>query len=419
VAFLVLAAACQGRRAAGPLPQGAYVWQREWTPAVRAAVAGASDFDLLVVLAAEVDPTSSPPRVARAGFDAAALRTAGRPVGLALRVRSFPGGFTTRPELAAELADLARESVARLRRAGLAPAELQLDYDCPVGRLEDYLPAVAAVRAAVAPVPVTLTALPSWLERGRAFAALAAAADGFVLQVHALAPPGSPGEDPPPLCDPVAARRAGERAARLRRPFRVALPTYSYTAAFGPAGELLGVAAEGPEPLLPRGGRLHTVASDPAALAGLVRAWTGDRLRELAGVLWYRLPVAGDRRNWPAATLSAVRAGRAPRPHLRLEAQASGLLVDLALDNAGEAPAPWPEALSVRWPGAPPLAADALGGYRIRRTGPTELQLVRADPALLDPPAPPLPPGARRPVAWLRFPLPTEVTFARAPTPSP
>jgi len=39
----------------------------------------------------------------------------------------------------------------------------------------------------------------------------------------------------------------------------------------------------------------------PAA-AGLVREWTRERPEELAGILWYRLPVAGDRLNWPMPT---------------------------------------------------------------------------------------------------------------------
>ncbi|HWN42100.1 MAG TPA: hypothetical protein VNW71_07740, partial [Thermoanaerobaculia bacterium] len=63
LALAFLALACQPReRAAGPLPQEAYVWQRAWTPAVREAVSQASDFAGLTVLAAEIDLSHSPLR---------------------------------------------------------------------------------------------------------------------------------------------------------------------------------------------------------------------------------------------------------------------------------------------------------------------------------------------------------------------
>ncbi len=38
-------------------------------------------------------------------------------------------------------------------------------------------------------------------------------------------------------------------------------------------------------------------------MAGLVRGWTEGHPKELTGILWYRLPVAGDRNNWTWPTL--------------------------------------------------------------------------------------------------------------------
>lgn len=88
----ILALACPAReRAAGPLPQEAYVWQRAWTPAVREAVGQASGFAGLTVLAAEIDLSQSPVRVFRVGIDWQALRDSGRPVGIALRIGRFHG----------------------------------------------------------------------------------------------------------------------------------------------------------------------------------------------------------------------------------------------------------------------------------------------------------------------------------------
>jgi hypothetical protein len=257
-------------------------------------------------------------------------------------------------------------------------------------------------------VPVTITALPSWLRHRKALGELLTEADGWVLQVHSVAPPGPNGEMV--LCDPAAAREAVERAARFERPFRVALPTYGYAAAFDPSGKLLGLSAEGLPRTWPAGVTVREVRSDPAALAGLVRDWTADRPREMAGIVWYRLPVEGDRRNWSWPTLAAVMAGRAPRPEPRIARRepAPGL-VEVDLINDGEADAPWPAAVRMRWEGKHLLAADALAGYRALPAGPGELQIERSGDRLLRP-------GERRVIAWLRFSSPTEVRF-EVPTP--
>src|SRR4029077_5145510 len=94
------------------------------------------------------------------------------------------------------------------------------------------------------------------------------------------------------LCDPAAAKKAVEAAARFRRPFRVALPTYGYVVAFDRQGKGGGLSAEGPLLSWPREAMVRVARSDPAAMAGLVRTWTADRPAALSGILWYRLPSA-------------------------------------------------------------------------------------------------------------------------------
>lgn len=393
----MLGACERAPRASGPLPQEAYVWQRQWTPAVREAVGRTEGLSRLVTLGAEVDFRREPVRVARVPLDPA-LKAAGRPVGVALRIHTFPGRFTDSPEAVRRVVRLATGLAAEARERGIALAEIQLDYDCPESRLDDYPALIAAVREAVRPVPVTLTALPSWLRRERAFERVIAAADGYVLQVHFLDPIAKAG-DPLVLCDPEAARRAVERAARLRRPFRVALPTYGYQVVFGADGRRAGVAAEGPPILPPSGGTVRTVRSDPEAMAELVRGWTADRPAALAGILWYRLPIAGDRLNWPGPTFAAVRAGRAPRAEVAAEARSPAPgLVEIDLVNRGEAEAPWPARIRIGWTDLRMIAADGLAGYRIGSDGPRGARIVRQDR-----PEAPSRPGDRRTVAWLRF----------------
>ena len=66
-----------------------------------------------------------------------------------------------------------------------------------------------------------------------------------------------------------------------------------------------------------------TVAADPDALARLVRGWMVDRPAALTGIIWYRLPVAGDTRNWSWPTLARVSAGEAPRTRAAVDVQST------------------------------------------------------------------------------------------------
>lgn len=404
-ALAVFGGRCGRGRASGPLPQEAYVWQRAWTPAVREAVGRAADFRSLVILGAEVDLSSRPPRIARPAIAWDILK--GRPVGLALRIGRFhgwgggTGKFADDPETVRRLAGLAGDLAREARSHKLDIREIQLDYDCPESKLADYPVLVDAVGRAVAPTPVTLTALPSWLRHERAFKTLARSADGFVLQVHFLRTPSRP---PSPdtaveLVDPQEAVRAVEQAARAGVPFRVALPTYSYGAVFDERGALLGLAAEGG-----RSTGLPEVTANPAVLARLVQAWTNDRPEEMQGLIWYRLPTADDARNWPWETLRAVMTGRVPRTGMRAEIrEPKPLLHEIDLVNTGEADAALTSPLHIRWDSDTLMAADAIAGTRLFRTGPREARLEA--PATIRP----LRPGERRTVAWLRFTRPAEV----------
>jgi hypothetical protein len=369
---------------------------------VREAVGKARDFRSLVILAAEVDLSSRPPRIARPSIAWEVLK--GRPVGLALRIGRFhgwgggTGRFADEPEIVHQLASLAGDLAREARSHGIDLWEIQLDYDCPESKLADYPVLVRAVDHAVDPAPVTLTALPSWLRNERAFRDLARSADGFVLQVHFLRTPTRP-DQRVELVDPKEAVRAVEQAAKAGQPFRVALPTYAYGAVFDERGALLGLAAEGSR----RSGRAE-VSANPEDIATLVQAWTNDRPEEMQGLIWYRLPTADDARNWPWETLRAVMAGRVPRAAVRAEIrEPKPLLHEIDLVNTGESEIRLPSPLHIRWDSDTLMAADAIAGTRLFRSGPREARLEA--PATLRP----LRPGERRTVAWLRFTRPAEV----------
>jgi hypothetical protein len=328
------------------------------------------------------------------------LVRSGTPIGLALRV----GPLDIIPADAAalvpdRLALLARRLLRTARDGGLSPTEFQLDFDCAESRIGEYVLWLQTFRRAVAPVPVTVTVLPCWLGRA-AFADLAGACDGFVLQVHSLERPGSPDEIPA-LCDPTRARRWIRQAARFGVPFRVALPTYGYTLAFAPDDRFVGLAADGPraEWNSEAGIRTRTVRADAVALAGLVRDLRRQHPTALTGLLWYRVPVAGDRLNWSWRTLDSVVRGEPAEGRIEVcvRSGAAGVF-DLSLANRGTAGCPVDVEVAVSCGRI--TGADALAGSRLVWTSDGCGFVVGAGDAAEDAW---LRPGQERALGWVRI----------------
>lgn len=247
------------------LPQAAYVWQRNWTPGVREAVAHPlAALDGLHVLAAELDGGGD---LTVMRLDAAALAASHRPITLVVRMSG------SRPLEGVSLASVL-EAGERLRGAGVNVAGLEIDHDCATARLPAYAAWLTAHRPA-APLRFSITALPTWAE-SPALAQVAAAVDDLVVQVHAVRAPM--------IFDAneAWADLAGFARAVRTTPMRVALPTYSAVV----RGDEIGV--------------------DPDDVARFVRRLEARPIAGVGGVVWFRLPVAGDEQTWTAATFARV-----------------------------------------------------------------------------------------------------------------
>lgn len=381
----------------------AYVWQRAWTAPVRHAVQEhGTNFHQLVALAAEVSWADRSPRVVRIGLDYATLAQAGCRIGLALRVGPYPGPFETNNAAASLLSKLAASLLAEARSNNVAPQELQLDFDCAEAKLAGYRKWVEAVRRQIAPTPLVITTLPSWLKQP-ALEELLNSADGYVLQVHSLERPRN-ASTPFSLCDPVMARKAVEQAGRMGLPFRVALPTYGYLAAFDPQGRLAGISAEGPLPSWPATYLLREVESQPLEIAFLLQYWSTNRPPELHGVLWYRLPVVVDNLNWRWPTLRAMVAARTPRESVRGRSRrVEPGLVEISLENDGELDISSRLAIEVRWQRARLVASDGLGGFEPVGEDPSTVIFQNRSPPRR------LPAGEQLVIGWLRLSADREV----------
>jgi Protein of unknown function (DUF3142) len=348
------------------------------------------------VLSAEVSWRGKEPQVIRVPLDYSILTNAPCPVGLAYRIGACPAAVATNDAAMVFLTDVAASLIAEARSRSLAPRELQIDFDCAESKLDGYCAWVEAFRRRVAPLPVSITVLPSWLGQP-AFKRLAAASDGYVLQVHSLQRPRGP-DAPFTLCEPAAARRAVERAGRIGVPFRVALPTYGYLTAFNAEGRLVGLSAEGPSKTWPANVRLREVRANPVELAGLVQLWATNRPAALRGVIWYRLPVADDTLNWRWPTLDAIMRGRFPRESFRAEPRrVEHGLVEISLVNNGELDISSRLAVRVRWQNARWVAGDGLRGFEWVDGGPSAVTIrTKTGPCRL-------PAGERRVIGWLRL----------------
>ncbi|MEL6348409.1 MAG: DUF3142 domain-containing protein [Myxococcota bacterium] len=364
-----------------PLQQDAFVWQMQWPSQVSAAVtAHGGAFDRLTVLRAEVTWDSTQPRIRWVEPDRQRLRQTGRPVGFAIRVRVPP---EDRWDLAG---DVVSELVAEMIGHDPWIEEVHLDVDAPTAKLDRYAGWLAGVD--VGDRMLSVTALPDWL-RSAQLPMLLNSVDEMVLQVHWLRPPGQV-SDPLALMEIDALPGWLDAAARLDRPFSVALPTYGYQVGFDPiSGQRIAGHAETGR--MDGGAVWREVRADPAALATLIDAWSTERPARMRGVRWYRLPVEGDVLNWRWVTLDAVMKGRVPVPDLRLlvEHREDGLM-DLRVTNRGDAgDALPPVGLSA---GGHVVVADGLGGVRwsagARRWTPARPIWIA--------------PGADRPIGWAR-----------------
>ena len=376
-----------------PLTQEVYLWQRDWNDAVTQSLRDhASAFSGLTILAGEISWQQNHQQFTPINYDASLLKTLHTPFGLALRIGLFPGTFKDHPELDS----LPITVLTQARQGGLNIVELQIDFDCPESRLVDYAQWLSRIRSQISGCAIGITVLPGWLNN-RSIAVLVESADSIVLQVHSLHRPRQ--GDPLALCNPAEAMAAVAKAARFNRPFRVALPTYSYLAAYNAQGNLLGIAAEGPEKTWPADAVIERLGAVPEAMADLVAQWRQSHPSLMTGIVWYRLPIATDHLNWQWITLERVMAGI--KPHAAVSAavrDAQDGSMELTVANRGDADAVMPRLVRVEIPSAAVVAADALEGYEVvRKESAIEYHIHSG--VLPDG----LPAGKSRAIGWLRL----------------
>src|SRR5262249_42772831 len=276
--------------------------------------------------------------------------------------------------------------IGQWRRTGQVIAGIEIDHDCGTARLSAYARFLSDLRARLGgTLPLSVTALPGWLEAAAADAVFAQA-DEIVLQVHAVTAPRHG------LLDRERARRWVQRLARRTdKPFRVALPTYGARVTWRADGTVLAVESE--VPLLAGGSEARELVTPPDTVSALLRDLERDGPAGLAGIVWFRLPTDEDSRAWSLATWRAVIRGTVSEAPVGLEtrqAETPGMS-ELVLVNRGDVDVEVPERVGLP---SSCTVGDGVNGYALGLEGPG-LSLERADAGLLRA-------HARRVIGWAR-----------------
>jgi hypothetical protein len=369
---------------APPLDHEAYIWQRQWTPAVAASIhAMRNDFAGWRVLAAESTAAGD---LSDVSPQLDLLARSGKPVIAVLRLN----GSRPPPSIDA-VAKRIDEIVLAWRSAGVHLGGFEIDHDCATTQLDFYAVWLERVRAHVpGDLRLSITALPTWIG-APALPRVLAQVDSSVLQVHAITAPRA-GQGAVGLFDAAQAQRwIDAYAAIALKPFRIALPAYGLRVGFDKEGRAISVEAEMPRALDADSTRELRV--DPSQVAELLRRLERTHPPQLAGLIWFRLPSEDDRRAWSIATLHALISGSVLNADFVAQARTSNEgATDIAVINRGTIDAVLAAPVTVAAKDC--TAADALAGFRAQRIDAGWVFLPQTDAILRA--------GHERRIGWVR-----------------
>lgn len=383
----------------GEMSQEAYLWQRVWTASVEDAVRQRSgSFARLTVLCVEMHVSGAGEWEVERMHDSIQGMETKSPLAeaaLAIRIGANAAELGWTPEAVANVVHV-------LRPLSALSGVLQVDYDCPSSKLGDYLALLQGVRLAFPDHQLEITCLPDWLGWD-AFPVLLGQVDRYVMQVHGVTGYGGAGT----LCDPELARATVRKCGHYEVPFMVALPTYRHAVRRGDRGQVIEVVSEGGE--LSPGVDYELMGAKHGEMASLIRGWNQLRPASMQGVIWYRLPVEGERMNWTWSSMQQVMKGQDVRaePVWEMQRRQDGSYA-LILKNPTQAHLEWPKSIAVNWFGGFCVAADASGDYRLEgleRRGGLQLKWLPRDPR-------PVQPGQEVELAWFRFESSAELSFS-------
>lgn len=352
-----------------------YVWQQHWSSNVLAAVeseTAASLYPLACVV----------PKSGKSTLTTIPWKRLSTLEHHYIPVIRIPLSAFKRPDLADELDGVILRLIRKMEPVQLT--EIQLDLDCPERLLGRYLELLKAYRKAHPNLRLSITALPVHLKH-KTFHKLADATDYYVIQIHGINVPREYG-DPAELLNRTTADKALRQAEALGHPYRVALPCYAYELNFNPAsGAFLFLTAE--KTTRRTDTIKQRIATDHRDLVEL------HKITQAQGVIWFRLPVEGDRLCLPRPTLADIQSGKLPKDDVQCRIRpVSDSTTELELYNGNTIHA-HQAVLKLSWP-KPTGAYDLYRGIHASPPAPGRL------PTEITVPMPP--PGDAVKIGWFQ-----------------
>ncbi len=190
--------------------------------------------------------------------------------------------------------------------------ELQLDIDCPESKLKNYLELIKCIREKLKPnIKLSCTILPCHLKYS-ILNDFAKFADYLILQVHGPDVIKNINNEMQ-LFNKKATIKALNSIKKLDFKYKIALPSYAYEALFDAKNkQFIRFSAEVPykenKEILSR-----IVSFKIKDLVDCVNILKNEKSINFRGVIWFRLPVKGDRLNLDMETLQTIRNGKYPK----------------------------------------------------------------------------------------------------------
>lgn len=311
------------------LSQEVYIWQRQWRDANQSAlVESQGTFSGVRILALQAHPR---PNGADIWFEVnvnhAWLQADPRPKVAVIRL----DGQLTRlnnHQVISKISELVKEWQAQ----GTVIAGIEIDHDSASSKLAAYN---AFLRQLKSQIPNTLklsiTALTAWLSSTE-FPSLFEHIDELVLQIHSVSDPRLG------LFDATQGWQWVEQLSRLAKvSYLIALPSYG-SAVYSTTSDYR-VESEVPlrMPLAETSSQHLTrqeLMADPEVLQSFVKKLHTLADPNLRGMIWFRLPLEGDKRMWPLSTLIAVAKQQPLAPQVELQ------MVSQPMTELAQEPAP-------------------------------------------------------------------------------
>ncbi|WP_271801721.1 DUF3142 domain-containing protein [Commensalibacter communis] len=175
---------------------------------------------------------------------------------------------------------------------------IELDLDWPTPKLSLYIQLLRSLKAKLPKdVRLNITMIPDWM-RSPVFPELTERVPYPVLQVHSVDNPHIG------LFNNNTALMYIQKMNRLtRHPFYVALPTYGLKIQTTPSGTIYAIEGENDFKTGKSGQELY---SNPQQVRALIEQLQHNTPINLRGIIWFRLPIASDQRNWSLDTWMAM-----------------------------------------------------------------------------------------------------------------